>query len=171
MIYSGFVFQPILFKPIWKLLNKHLKFNQKEEPESLTVTICHVLFHTTVLQSTPSRIHRPKVLHFSYFSGSGSRRKFRIHNIEIICVFFVRWKQNFWAVGMGSMSVPFSSFHLLELVSLSYFSHFFVSTRHSDWRVGSNSSLPIMGLRTGQGGAGRECLKLNTWRGGAYMWR
>ena len=36
--------QSILFKNIWKLLKKHLKFYQKKNIQ----TICHFLFHTTV---------------------------------------------------------------------------------------------------------------------------
>ena len=36
---------------------KKLKFNQKEEFSP----ICHLLFHTTVLQYTQSRIHRSKI--------------------------------------------------------------------------------------------------------------
>ena len=53
MIYSGFVFQPILFKPIWKLLNKHLKFNQKEEPESYNGNYlpCSISYYSPTIHS------------------------------------------------------------------------------------------------------------------------
>ena len=37
---------------------EHIKLNQKEE--FTNYSICHFLFHTTVLQKTQSRIHRLK---------------------------------------------------------------------------------------------------------------
>ena len=49
--------KPIFFKHIWK-------FNQTEES---SITICHFSVHTTVLQSTQSRIHRPKIRNTIFF--------------------------------------------------------------------------------------------------------
>ena len=85
---------PILFKHIWKLLKKHLKFNQKEE----STNYLPFSSYNTVLQYTQSRIHRPKmrnkILFTCFFifcwiririwnnnsgSRSISRQKFRIH--------------------------------------------------------------------------------------------
>ena len=42
-------------------IKKHLKFNQKEETKKKLPTICHLLFHCTILQYTQSRIHRPNI--------------------------------------------------------------------------------------------------------------
>ena len=46
-------------------------------------TICHFLFHNSVLRYTQSKIHRPKIIIFLFYFSALSffcRQKFRIHN-------------------------------------------------------------------------------------------